>query len=71
VDLMSKHSMYPPAAIKAGAPYTPTPGSYGAFSTKCALCNINISAKATGTRRGLRACIDHAACDSRRKGVAA
>jgi hypothetical protein len=66
---MSKHSMYPPAATQAGTPYKPSPGSYGPFSTKCGICSANISAKATGTRRGIRACIDRAACDSRRKGA--
>jgi hypothetical protein len=71
VDLMSKHSMYPPAAIKAGTLYQANPGSYGAFSTRCGLCNLNISSKATGTRHGIRACIDRVACDTRRKEGAA
>lgn len=63
--------MYPPAAMQAGAVYTPSPGSYGAFSTKCGFCNLNISPRATGTRHGIRACIDRGPCDARRKGAAA
>jgi hypothetical protein len=68
---MSKHSMYPPPAMQAGAVYTPSPGSYGAFSTKCGFCSLNISPRATSTRSGIRACIDRTGCDTRRKGVAA
>lgn len=68
---MSKHSMYPPAAMQAGMPYKPNPGSYGAFSTKCGFCSLNISPRATGKRHGISACIDRTACDSRRKGVTA
>jgi hypothetical protein len=65
---MSKHSMYPPAAMKAGKPYQPTPGSYGAFSAKCGFCNLNISAAAKGKRNGIKSCIERTACDQRRKG---